>query len=93
VNLFGRKGGHPNELSIPADAASDPQGYEMFRIWVANGKEHCSTRGGQFEDAGSWGIILADLAQHMADAFSNESGQPRDAVVQRIKAVFVNELN
>ena len=91
--MFGRKQGHTNELTIPAAAENDPQAFEMLRIWIGQGREHASIRGGQFDDAGSWGVILADLAKHMADAFARETGQPVNDVLQRIKSTFAGDLN
>jgi hypothetical protein len=83
--LFGRK---PSELIVPPAAKSDPRALELVRIWAAHGEQHVSMNPGVWEDPATWGIMLVDLARHVANFYSQERGMKREEVLSRIKTLF-----
>ena len=80
--------GHPNELSIPPKAVAEPKAVELLRVWAACGKQHVTLATGLWDDPASCGIMLVDLAKHIAIAYELTNGQDRDSVLRRIKEGF-----
>ncbi|HIE0526748.1 TPA: DUF5076 domain-containing protein, partial [Stenotrophomonas maltophilia] len=86
------------ELIIPEAAQRDESSVEMIRVWIAERGLHASLKVGLYEDRPdireerAWGRILADVAQHVADALVTSEGMDRDVVVEAIKAAFNEEL-
>jgi uncharacterized membrane protein len=76
------------DLPIPAAVQQDGKSVELARIWAAGGKQYVSLATGVWSDPAAWGIMLADLARHIADAYwQAESRDPTD-VLARIKQGF-----
>jgi len=69
-------------LEIPPAAARDKAAFEVLRVWVAEQGQHVSLRSGAWEDPFAWGIVLADLARHIARAHKLQPGKkPIDPTV------------
>jgi hypothetical protein len=83
---FGRKNNH--ELPIPPAAAGASKPIEVARIWVANGAQHVSLRAGAWEDPAAWGLVLVDLAKHVANAYAQSGNATHAAVLARIREGF-----
>ncbi|MBA0447255.1 DUF5076 domain-containing protein [Stenotrophomonas maltophilia] len=87
-----------NELIIPDAAQRDESSIEMIRVWIAERGLHASLKMGLYEDRPdiqeerAWGRILADVAQHVADALAVSQGTDRDVAIKAIKAAFNEEL-
>jgi hypothetical protein len=64
----------------------------LLRVWIANRAQHVSIRGGVWNDPAAWGIMLADLARHVASLYHDEPGLDRQEVLRRIKAGLDAEL-
>ena len=81
---------HPHELRIPDAVSADAaRATELARVWAAGGKLHVALATGLWEDPASWGIMLVDLARHVANAYvATTDGLDRDGVLERIKAGF-----
>jgi len=62
-------------LEIPPAAAQDKAAFEVLRVWVAEQGQHVSLRSGAWEDPFAWGIVLADLARHIALAHKLQPGK------------------
>jgi hypothetical protein len=75
-----------NELTVPTEAKRDPESFEILRVWIADKRQQVSLRSGVWPDPAAWGIMLADLARHVANAYYQESGFDRVKTLQRIKA-------
>ena len=73
------------ELPIPLEAESDANSFEILRIWLANNQQHVSLRPDVWPDPAAWGIMLADLAKHVANSYQ-DSGYDRVKTLNRIKA-------
>lgn len=65
---------------------------EILRVWIANKGQHVSLRAGIWEDPASWGIMLADLARHIANMFHQDAGMDTGEALVRIGSVFAIEL-
>ena len=65
-------------LAIPPAALRDANAVELTRVWIAEQGLHCSLKLGLYaadgvaQETTAWGIILADLAGHVADALSGD---------------------
>jgi len=81
------------ELPIPPAAEGDPKSGEMLRAWIANGGLHCSLNPNVWDNPGHWGILLADLARHVANATHESSAADKSATIERIRAAFAAELD
>jgi hypothetical protein len=78
----------PNALEIPPTVESDPKAIEIARIWAAHGQQHVHLRSGLWDDAGHWGIMLVDLARHVANAYEQDGRGDYFAVLGRIREIF-----
>jgi hypothetical protein len=83
---------HSNELIIPEAVNSDDGSFELLRVWVANKAQHVSLRTAVWKDPAAWGLMLADLAKHVANSYQQEEGLDRAKTLQRIKAAIDAEL-
>jgi hypothetical protein len=75
-----------DQLIIPQAATEDPASFEVLRVWVANRAQHVSLRAGVWDDPAAWGIMLVDLARHVANAYQQDAGLDPRKVLERIKA-------
>ena len=80
----------PGELPIPPIAQRDRGAIEIGRIWAAKGDQHISLNVTIWPDPAYWGLMLADLAQHVANAYAQE-GRSRDEALRRIREGFEAE--
>ena len=76
---------HPRQLLIPPDAAQDVLAIELLRVWASSGKQHVSLATGLWDDPASWGIMLVDLARHVANAYNESKKMNYQEVLNRIK--------
>ncbi|MHA6912893.1 DUF5076 domain-containing protein [Ralstonia pseudosolanacearum] len=87
-----------NERPIPAAALRDQDAVEMLRVWIAEQKLHCSMKVGMYletmdipeEDA--WGVILADVTRHLANALKSGYSENRGVLIEKIKESYLKEL-
>ncbi len=79
---------HRHELPIPAAASDDAEARELVRVWAAGGNQHISLATGLWDDPAAWGIMLVDLARHVARAYARDSDAHPDELLRRIRAGF-----
>ena len=86
------------ELPIPDAALRDENSVEMLRVWIAEKKLICSIKVGMYQEGMNmaeerpWGIILADVTRHLANAMQDKySKNPADTIA-KIRAAFDKEL-
>lgn len=79
-----------NHLDAPPMSQEDPGAVELVRFWVTPDMATQVSLRTAFDDPNAWGILLVDLANHVADAYSRE-GEDRDRVLARIKDAFDEE--
>jgi Domain of unknown function (DUF5076) len=84
---------HTDQLLIPDAAKSDPQSFELLRVWIANRGQQVSLRAGVWNDPAAWGIMLADLARHVVNSYEQDQAMDRSKTLQRIRAAFDAELS
>ena len=90
-----------NQLQIPAPARNDRKSFELLRVWIANGEQHISLRAGIWDDPAAWGVMLADLAGHIANTFEQSAARDshparhpdRSAILTAIREGFEAELS
>jgi len=86
----------PSELQVPPTATSDPNACELVRAWAAHGGLQCSLDVDVFPEEHAqigWGILLSDIARHVADALYQIKHIDRNQTLSEIRAVFNSELN
>ena len=79
-------------LDVPAEAAGDPKAAEIARIWIVDGDQHVSLRVGGWAGPEGWGIILADLARHVANAFEQVDSMKYAGALTTIENAFLVEM-
>lgn len=85
--------------AAPPAALRDVNAVELARIWIAEKGLHCSLKFGMYAEGGvegettAWGIILADLAGHVADALSAEGMGSRARLFDAIVETFIAEVS
>ncbi|MCC6785932.1 MAG: DUF5076 domain-containing protein [Planctomycetes bacterium] len=79
-----------SELDPPPIAGSRGDAVEVLRVWAAPGSPQQLTLAYVRKDPGAWGLLLADVARHAAQAYQRE-GQDPDQVIERIRELFEAE--
>lgn len=80
-------------LEIPPAAARDKASFEVLRVWIAEQSQHVSIRSGAWDDPFAWGIVLADLARHIALAQQlHKPDTDTEAFVERLLEGFHAEI-
>jgi hypothetical protein len=79
-------------LETPPIADSDSTAVEVLRVWAAPGQPQQLTLRTTWKDAGAWGLLLADVARHAANAYGNEGADP-SVVLARIRELFDAEMS
>src|SRR5258708_30848630 len=80
------------ELELPPIANSNPQAVQVLSVWAAPGQPQQLTLRTTWKDAGAWGLLLADVARHAANAYANE-GQNRAEVLGKIRQLLDAEFS
>jgi Domain of unknown function (DUF5076) len=85
-----------NELPIPPEALAS-RSVEMIRVWLANERQHIVLNIGFWEERGideraAWGIVLADMVHHIANAHEAEYGHEPQESIAKIRAAFDAEM-
>ena len=86
----------PNELPVPANIATDSNASELIRAWAAHGGLVCSlnpTAWPKDQAAIGWGILLSDVARHVASALEQSLGLQKSTTLAGIRKVFDTELD
>ena len=86
--------GADKTLAIPAAAQRDKASFEVMRVWIAEKGQHVSIQAGAWDDPFAWGIVLADLARHIANAdqLQNKKADP-EAFLARLLEGFQAEID
>ena len=89
--MFGKN--PSKELPIPSVAAKDAKSLEILRVWIAGGGQQVSLKSMVWEDPAAWGLLLADIAQHVSKSYARDAGLDKDKVLERIKQGFDAEMS
>ena len=79
------------QLQIPPAALADAESFEIIRVWAADGQQHVTIQTELQGGPEEWGFLLAQLARHMAHAYTTSISLPYPEAVDRIKAGFDQE--
>ena len=81
-------------LDIPLAAQRDKASFEVMRVWIAEQGQHVSIQSGAWEDPFAWGIVLADLARHIALAHQMQNPKvDSERVLERLLEGFQAEID
>lgn len=75
------------ELHVPVQVAAAYQKMELARIWIADGSQVVTLSNQLWKDPAAWGLMLADLARHVAVAYEG-LGMDREVALDRIRAAL-----
>jgi len=84
------------ELAMPPGAGSDDRACELVRAWAAHGGLQCSLNIDAWPEkdaAVPWGILLSDIARHVADAFERGRRVDKKQTLDQIRNIFNEELD
>ena len=85
-------------LVIPTPVQSDDDAIQMLSAWIAERVLHCTMNVGMWHAEGrdepaAWGILLADVVRHLANAIESERGVAADDVIADIVESLNEELD
>ncbi|WOO41138.1 DUF5076 domain-containing protein [Rubellicoccus peritrichatus] len=81
------------ELIIPPASEDAKEAIEVLRAWVIDKELHCSIAPEIWkDDPGCWGIVLADVANHISDALEQSEKLNKEQVLSSIRDMFNREL-
>ena len=81
-------------LDVPAAAQRDKASFEVMRVWIAEKGQHVSIQSGAWEDPFAWGIVLADLARHIALAHQMQNPKvDSERFLERLLEGFQAEID
>ena len=67
--------------------ADQAEAREVLRIWASPGHPQQLTLRTTWQDPGAWGLVLVDIARHVARAYAREGHSEQDAL-DRIRDLF-----
>lgn len=78
-----------NELPPPPKVVGNLEANEVLRCWIVDGGLQLSVAPLVFsKNAETWGLLLSDVARHIAQSFEQEGVHSYDETRQRIRAQF-----
>lgn len=80
------------ELTVPPVAANSDDSREILRAWVGDNSLHCSLLPTAWDDPSAWGLVLADVAKHVANALHEERGVSVEETLDSIRCMFNAEM-
>ncbi|WP_312319081.1 DUF5076 domain-containing protein [Stenotrophomonas sp.] len=66
---------YTDELTIPDGVLSDPDAFEIMRLWAAHEELHVTLNSDLSGGAEDFGELLSDLFEHAARMFAERDGQ------------------
>jgi hypothetical protein len=78
-------------LMIPPTAL-EHGGVEVLRAAIVDGGLHVSLRRA-FDDPEAWGMLIADVARHVARIYAREDKFPEEQTLERIRSLFNAEMD
>ncbi|MCX5494116.1 DUF5076 domain-containing protein [Kaistia dalseonensis] len=78
---------HPRQLDIPPGVWGSDDAAEVFRAWIVDNGLDVSFRTA-FDSPSTWGILLVDIARHVARGFETDGVCSQEQALEQIKAMF-----
>ena len=60
------------ELPVPDAVNTAQKAMEMARLWIVDGDQQIVLSPNLWKDPATWGLMLVDLAKHVANAYSQQ---------------------
>jgi uncharacterized protein (DUF2267 family) len=84
-------------LVVPPAAQRDENAVQMLSAWIAGQGLHCTLNIGMWHEDGTaeapaWGILLADVVRHIANAIREEYGTEADKTIDAVLQALQREL-
>jgi hypothetical protein len=79
-------------MDVPDQVRADPTAQDLLRVWGLGESQVFSVRVERWDDPAAWGILLADLARHIARSYSEAQSQAEEDALERVIAGFHAEL-
>ena len=76
-------------LRVPEELARRRAALEILRVFLDDGRPVATFRGVVWDDPGAWGLLMADLAGQLAEAYEAEHSLEPSEVIERIRQGFV----
>ena len=76
-----------DSLPVPQQVQDANQKIELARIWLADGNQVVTLSTQVWNDPAYWGLMLVDLARHVATAYES-LGNNRETTLERIRSAF-----
>ena len=87
-----KKAKNKNELDPPPISFDDPKSFEVVRVWASTLVGQQFVINPVWKDPGAFGLLLADLVNHAANAYAKRDGIDRQVAIDRILALFKAEM-
>jgi len=81
------------ELPIPNRSAEAGQGDEIMRVWMNSERNLDLTLVLSFDEPGPWGMLLSDIARHVARGYARAANMDEAQSFAAIRDAFINEAN
>jgi hypothetical protein len=93
--MFGnRKTPHNGALAEPREIAGDRGAREILSLWVrSDGNNTTIVLPDIWPDPAAWGLALADIARHIANAIAESGGGVSQEILLRVRKGFEVELD
>jgi hypothetical protein len=72
----------------PPPIAQQTEAYEVLRVWSGDSLPQQFVLQTTWSDPAAWGLLLVDVAQHVARAYAATTGLSADDALARIKSGF-----
>jgi len=79
-------------MNVPEHVTADPEASEGLRVCTVRDGQIFSVRVERWDDPAAWGMLLADLARHIARSYAEAGARTEPAAFQRVIAGFRAEL-
>jgi len=76
------------ELKVPNQVSSSSSSQEVLRAWIVGDANVFVTYPSAWEDPACWGLLLVDLARHVANGLSKQGKGTVEAILTRIMEGF-----
>ena len=76
------------ELPIPPSSSASESATEVVRVWINANKRMDTSLRTIFPDPMLWGMLLVDVARHVARAYEQDGTHSQDEVLSRIRTGF-----
>ena len=71
------------ELPIPENVVAAQRKSEMARIWLADGYQVVVLSDRLWDDPGTWGLMLVDMARHVSKAYEVKGRNAADTLLNQ----------